>query len=306
MELPSDWTCPVCGQSRDDAAYVTPCLHQLCLGCALRWAKQQPTCAVCKKSIEAIRYSVRAEDDYLECPIPQPAEPSEDEQEEEQGSAEPQLEAPEPGFPAEVWIDFFQGDPGDLEPLLQWLQQELRNITGDEWWEVVAARTAVMHLLCTYGLDQDALILTMESHLEDQTEQFVAGLINTVTALYGPELRRRQDSQAASEAGGQDGPAATPSPATSQQEPPASGPGRSASPAGPGAERLPGVPHGGPEPRPAAPVSPQEPQEQPGQAAAAGPSAQGTDRSPGGPRRPPKRRASSCPPDLPPSPKRRR
>ena len=153
-----------------------PCLHQLCLGCALRWAKWQPTCAVCKKNIEAIRYSVRAEDDYLECPIPQPAEHSEDEQEEEQGSAQPQLVAPEHGFPPQVWADFFRGDPGDLEPLLGWLQQELENITGDEWWEVFAVQTAIMHLLCTYGLNQDALIMTMETHLEDHTEQFVAGL----------------------------------------------------------------------------------------------------------------------------------
>ncbi|XP_072207958.1 uncharacterized protein [Excalfactoria chinensis] len=307
MEPPSDWSCPLCGQSRDDAAYAVPCRHQLCLGCALRWAKQQPTCAVCKESIESIRYSVRSEDDFLECPIPQPAQHSEDEQEDEQGSAQPQLVAAEHGFPAEVWADFFRGDPGDLGPLLRWIQQELEGITEDEWWEVAAARTAIMHLLCVYGLDEDALILSMETHLEEHTERFVAGLIDTVTALYGPELRRRQHSQAAREAGGQDGPADTPSPATSQQEPPASGPGRSASPAGPGAEQLPGVPPGGPEPQPAAPVSPQEPQEEPGQAAAAGPSAQGTDRSPGGPRRPPKRRASSCPPDSPPpSPKRRR
>ena len=305
MQLPSDWTCPVCGQNRDEAAYVTPCLHQLCLGCALRWAKQQPTCAVCKKSIEAIRYSVWAEEDYLECPIPQPAEHSEEEQEQQQGTAEPQLEAPEHGFPPQVWADFFQGHPGDLEPLLRWLQQELEIITGDEWWEVIAARTAVMNLLRTYGLDEDALILTCESHLGDRTEQFVAGLIDAVTALYGPELRPRQDSQAAREAGGQDGPAATPSPAASQQEPPASGPGRSASPAGPGAEQLPGVPHGGPEPQPAAPVSPQEPQEQPGQAAAAGPSAQGRDRSRRGPRAAPKRKAGSSPWDSP-LPRKRR
>ena len=126
--------------------------------------------------------------------------------------------ASEHSFSAEVWADFFRGDPGDLGPLLQWIQQELQRITEDEWWEVAAARTAVMNFLCAYGLDEVALILTMETHLQEHTEQFVAGLIDTVTALYGPELRRQQHSQAAREAGGQDGPADTRSPATTDSQ----------------------------------------------------------------------------------------
>ena len=60
----------VCGQGREDVAYMTPCFHQLCYGCAFFWEKKQPSCAVCGHKISTIRYSVRSDYDYLECTIP--------------------------------------------------------------------------------------------------------------------------------------------------------------------------------------------------------------------------------------------
>lgn len=40
-EAESEWTCPICGYHQDDVAYVIPCLHQLCYGCAVWWAEKQ-------------------------------------------------------------------------------------------------------------------------------------------------------------------------------------------------------------------------------------------------------------------------
>ena len=71
--MPSDWTCPICEHSQDDVAYTTPCLHQLCYGCALWWVRKKLRYATCGHKIRTIRYSVRSEDDYIECPVPQPA-----------------------------------------------------------------------------------------------------------------------------------------------------------------------------------------------------------------------------------------
>ncbi|XP_031467646.1 E3 ubiquitin-protein ligase Topors-like, partial [Phasianus colchicus] len=73
-----NWICPICGWAQDNVAYVTPCLHQLCYGCAMWWANKKPSCAICGQKVRTIRYSVRSEDDYLECPVPQPMQRSGD------------------------------------------------------------------------------------------------------------------------------------------------------------------------------------------------------------------------------------
>lgn len=37
MEVVVDWTCPICGHSQDNVAYVTPCLHSYMLW----WARKK-------------------------------------------------------------------------------------------------------------------------------------------------------------------------------------------------------------------------------------------------------------------------
>ncbi|XP_052540891.1 uncharacterized protein LOC128081562 [Tympanuchus pallidicinctus] len=304
MDVPSNWTCPVCGQAREDVTHVTPCQHQLCYGCAIWWAQKKPTCAVCGHKIITIRYSMRADDDYLECPIPQPTGHSDDGLQDEQGPAEsvpaepvpaePELIPPEHNFPAEVWAAFFCQHQEDLAPLLFWLQEEIRAMSGGEWWEVQVGLWATVNLLCEHGLDQAALVQELQVITHGDIVPFVQDLISIAAALYGPLIRRQLDQQDGRAARGrEDGPAASPNICTSPQHPPASGTEEllSGSTGGPG---LPGTA-----------TAAEEPQEEPGQAAAAGPSIRSRDRSCGGPRRAPKRKACSSPQDSPPPRKRR-
>ncbi|XP_031456989.1 alpha-2A adrenergic receptor-like [Phasianus colchicus] len=280
MEAQLDWTCPICGHAQDDVANVTPCLHQLCYGCALWWAKKQRRCAICGHGIRTIRYSVRSDDDYLECPAPQPTARSGYGPQGQQEPAEPVLLPPEHSFPPEIWAAFFQQHPGDLSPLFQWLHQEIRGISADRWWEMHARTSIIMNFLCKHGLDEAVLLRELQPSLRGLTVRFVRRLVIVAAALYGPQIRRQR--------GRGD-----------------TGPGRPTGSAGPSAEQLPGVPGGGPgNPATAAPAD-GEPQEEPGQAAAAGPSAQGRDRSRRGPRAAPKRKAGSSPWDSP-LPRKRR
>ncbi|XP_021243539.1 uncharacterized protein LOC110394150 [Numida meleagris] len=307
MEVPSDWTCPICGHSQGDVAYTTPCLHQLCYGCALWWARKKPRCAICGHKIWTIRCSVRSDDDYIECPVPQPAVHSGYALQGEQEPAEPILLPPEYSFPPEIWAAFFQEHPQDLRPLLQWLQKEIRSMTVDGWWEVHARQSIVLGFLCKYGLDEAALQQELQLSFRGLTARFVRRLIIIATALYGPEIRRQQDRQDARAVGGHDSPTATPSPVTSRQEPPASSPGHSINSAGPGTEELPSNLPGGPgHPTTATVSSKEELQEEPDQVEAVGSSAPGRNCLAGEPRHSQKRKACSSPQDSSPPRKRPR
>ncbi|XP_019469947.1 uncharacterized protein LOC109366997 [Meleagris gallopavo] len=296
MEVPPNWTCPVCGQVREDVTFVTPCNHQLCYGCAIWWAKKKPSCAVCGHKIITIRYSVRSDDDYLECSIPEPTGHSDDGLQDKQGPAEPVLIPPEHNFPAEVWAAFFNEHPEDLAPLLHWLQEEIQEMSSDEWWEVQVGQWTTVNFLCQHGLDQEALVRDLQPITSGDVAPFVQRLISIATALYGPEIRRQLDHRDGRAAGGQqDSPAASLNARASHQDLPASG-----------TEELHGSSTGGPgHPSTATASAAEERQEEPGEAVAAGPSTQGRERLCGGPRRPPKRKTRSSPQDSPPPRKRR-
>ncbi|XP_031459690.1 uncharacterized protein LOC116235603 [Phasianus colchicus] len=298
MDIPSNWTCPVCGQAREDVTYMTPCQHRLCYGCAVWWAEKKPICAVCGHKIISIRYSVRADDDYLECSVPQPAERSDDGLQDEQGPAEQVLIPPEHDFPAEVWAAFFDQHPEDLAPLLNWLQQEIREMSSEDWWEVQAGLWATVSLLCQHGLDQETLVRELQPITDGDVLPFVQRLINVARGLYSPQIRRQLDQQDGRDAGGREAsPAATPSlpSGASHQDPPASGTEEPLS----SSTGEPGLPST------ATATAAEEPQEEPGQAAAAGPSTGSREHSSGGPRRAPKRKTRSDPQDSPPPRKRR-
>lgn len=70
MCMEREWICPICHDEKDDIAYTMPCGHQFCLGCIVHWAKMRAECALCRNLIEAVSFSVEAEDDYLNCVIP--------------------------------------------------------------------------------------------------------------------------------------------------------------------------------------------------------------------------------------------
>lgn len=148
-----DWTCHICWQSWDDVTHMTPCLHQLCCGCAFWWAKKRLSCAVCGHRIKTIQYSMWSDDDYVQCCILQHTQVMACRV--SRGPAELVLITPEHCFPPKLWAAFFQEHPEDLKPLLLWLQ-EIERICSNEWWEVLGGQCTVMGFLCTYGLNQVA------------------------------------------------------------------------------------------------------------------------------------------------------
>uniref|UniRef100_A0A8C0UFK5 RING-type domain-containing protein n=1 Tax=Cyanistes caeruleus TaxID=156563 RepID=A0A8C0UFK5_CYACU len=57
----------IASMALSDAAYAMPCGHQFCLGCIMHWTDRNPACPVCSRTILIVKFSVREEDDYLQC-----------------------------------------------------------------------------------------------------------------------------------------------------------------------------------------------------------------------------------------------
>lgn len=127
---------------------------------------------------------------------------SDDGLQDEQGPAEPVLIPPEHNFPAEVWAAFFDEHPEDLAPLLQWLQEEIEEVSSSDWWEVQVGQWTTVNSLCQHGLDQAALVQELQLITNGDVVPFVRCLISTATALYGSEIRCQLDHWNGRAAGG--------------------------------------------------------------------------------------------------------
>ncbi|KAF1444316.1 TOPRS ligase, partial [Pygoscelis papua] len=321
MAMEPEWTCPICHDARNDVAYLMPCLHQFCLGCILRWTRRKPQCALCRTPIEIVRFSVQAEDDYLQYVIP-PLEESPDASSQagrapghpadnsphhpvasppsspqrmlspaEQGAAGTDAEATVGGLLPEVWAALFQGQEHLLDPVLPWLRQELVAICGARWWQAKNAENSILRTLCIYGPDGEVMVQVLQDCLQEYTAPLVHGVIDIIVRQCSEEARRLLRSYAAGEE--DDSPAASSSSSscTSSQGGNPDFKLASSSRRGSNGEdqlsTLEAAPCGGPGHPPSAPTSAEQeqPQQEPGEAAVAGPSAQGCSRSPCAPGR---------------------
>lgn len=202
------WTCSICGDDREDAAYAIPCHHEFCLGCILHWTKQKASCLLCRRLTTTIKFPAWADDGDLEfivCPpatpvlayfqvgttpgplaghishSPEAPHPPAMPVPDEQGAVDTEFSAPlVPALPPEVWVALFQEHQEILDPLLPWLRQELAVIFGTVWWQAMLAENFILAALCLLGLDSKALFLHLQPGLADRTAMLVHGIINTV------------------------------------------------------------------------------------------------------------------------------
>ncbi|XP_071587783.1 E3 ubiquitin-protein ligase Topors-like [Heliangelus exortis] len=215
MANESRWCCPICYSHEEGIASLSPCRHQFCLGCALRWTQLKKSCPLCRAETTSIRFSERSDDDFLMFSASDPTEPWAEDEEDEQVAAEP---VPRPlvgGFPPEVWAAFFRSHPFHFRPLMPWLQRELRVIFRGAWWTMHVVEVAIMGCLCSYGLDEELLLedLSARNYMTGNTETFVRQLIETASQVCIRDLQRHLAQQ---------NPATTPSSTNSSNTTPSS------------------------------------------------------------------------------------
>ncbi|GAB0204404.1 E3 ubiquitin-protein ligase Topors-like [Grus japonensis] len=321
MATKLDNCCPICLGSWEEASYVTPCLHQFCYPCILRWAESKPECPLCKRRILSIMHSVQAGDDFEEHVITPfvassvvcrqaggaPGRPAAHSlcrlaatQPQPVGLAP---RAPLGGLQPNTWASLFWDHPALLQPLLTWVRQLLGQIFGNRHLRTATAEGLVLSLLVLFGLEEDLLVQLLRASLQNHTSTFVHQLIGIAVQRCSGEAHRLLGLEDGHAARGQEGcPVAAPGPAAFRGGSPMPGPAPSVSPEGTNEDNLPSTSaaalRGGPGSPPSAPVSipweQEEPQEEPEEAMAhASASHRGRERSPGEPRRPPKRRAGS-------------
>ena len=75
MAAEEEWVCPICRDVSKDIAYVVPCHHEFCLGCILRWGKQQESCPLCRRVMEEVKVAAWDDDEDLNFIIWPPAPP---------------------------------------------------------------------------------------------------------------------------------------------------------------------------------------------------------------------------------------
>ncbi|NXH36246.1 TOPRS ligase, partial [Myiagra hebetior] len=329
----TEWNCSICRDAQDDLTYVTPCLHQFCLACVMRWAEMQRVCPLCREQIEGVRFSVQT-DSYIDCVFTSSEEPADASSSTgitlgqlvknnpfvESPSRAPRRILPttehggtgtEPlgGLLPSVWAELFQREEHLLDPVVPWLRQELEAKYGTRWWMARIAESVILHAVSICGPARNALAHVLQDFLEEHTEPLIHGIINIIVNQCTEEAQRLLQSHAVSG----NNPAAISSrfqmDTTALNPTPANSPAGSipdSSPAGSGTEDQ----HSTSEAvlhnlHPSSPIPPEQEELEP--AAVTSPSAQGSSHSPSAPsqargsdslpRRPQRstrRRAASC------------
>ncbi|PKU35436.1 hypothetical protein llap_14259 [Limosa lapponica baueri] len=220
--MATEWSCPICCDTEDGIAYVSPCHHLFCLGCIMRWAKNSSICPLCKGPMEEVKFSLRGESDYLQCVVrsskespedssragrgpnllvnsspdhPATSSPQEAVFQEEQGAVGTEARASVGDAMPDIWAELFQDHRDLLNPVLPWLRRELRAVFGRQWWLAKGAETLILQALCLYGLDEEAVVQWAQSALGQYTATLVHDLINVIMRWQGVEEQVDSGSQ---------------------------------------------------------------------------------------------------------------
>ncbi|XP_027519669.1 E3 ubiquitin-protein ligase Topors-like [Corapipo altera] len=313
MTTETDSTCSICQDTRKDVASALPCRHQFCLGCILRWTRRNPSCPLCRRMIETVRFSEQSEQDYIQLVITSPEESPEGHRQAERAPGHLEINSPHPPVVSppsspqetlspdeqgasrlelvgdllpEVWAGLFCQQQQLLDPVRPWLRQRLEGIYWGRWWLVEATESCILRYLCIYGPDAEILVQRLLVFLEEHTELLVHGLINAIAEQCNEEAMRLLHSHAVRDE--DSSPAASTSSSSSSSCSMSSSAHKGtpvSCPAGSDVEEetatVETAPHQGPSCPQTEPIPAEEDQtqEEPEQAAVAGPSAQGSSHS---------------------------
>ena len=196
MAKAAEWTCPICQDVINEVTYVIPCNHRFCVSCIMHWVKRNPSCPLCRRPTEAVKFSVQANIKYL--PFGRTHPYGSQDASSQAGAARDRLAENSPPRPVasppsspqrmpspaergavgtaavggllpQVWAELFQRHQHLLDPVLPWLRHELAEIFGARWWLAIYAEAFILHCLCVRGPDQEIMVQILQDILEEYT-----------------------------------------------------------------------------------------------------------------------------------------
>ncbi|TRZ09954.1 hypothetical protein HGM15179_017152 [Zosterops borbonicus] len=189
--------CAICQDTWDDVASTLPCGHQFCRRCILQWAQTNPSCPLCRRTMETVRFSDDA-GDYLEIVITSPEQvpaamsqaggaPSGQDENSPHSPVLAHPSSPEEtparavgGVLPEVWAQLFRQHRELLDPVRTWLNQRMEAIQRDQWWLARSTQSVILHALCVYGPEREIMIQSLQGILEEHAESLVQGTIDII------------------------------------------------------------------------------------------------------------------------------
>ncbi|CAN8219776.1 unnamed protein product [Coccothraustes coccothraustes] len=207
--------CAICQDAQDDVASAQPCGHSFCQGCIVQWAQINPVCPLCRRAIETVRFSDNAGESLeivTTAPEQLPAAMSSSSAgrapggQDENSPHGPVLAHPSSpqdtaaravgGVLPEVWAQLFRRRRELLGPVQTWLRQRTKTMYGERWW---LAESCIRYMLCVYGPDQELMIQSLQSVLEEHTVPLVQDTIDIIVRHCSSGAQRLLRSHAATD-----------------------------------------------------------------------------------------------------------
>ncbi|XP_021267843.1 uncharacterized protein LOC110406091 [Numida meleagris] len=244
MEAELDTRCPVCLENCDSAAYAMPCCHQFCFHCIQRWTSTRPQCPLCKRGVESIIHTVRADNDYQELVLrPAPVASMATRSPTGPWAARPWPAVPRRsvgGLTPATWASLFREHPALLQPLRSWLRHKLHRILGTQEPQANTVAHSVIWALLLVGLAEEILAEMLEPDLEGHTVTFVRQFIAFTVQRCGREAHRLLGLNLSPAAGPQEANPASEPRAAPREEASVHGPASSTSSASSSRNEMPG------------------------------------------------------------------
>merc|ERR1712137_764357 len=61
--------CPICLDVMENFCLLDPCYHSFCFVCIYQWYQFNPSCPLCKRSVDSFLYDIKSDTEFKTLPV---------------------------------------------------------------------------------------------------------------------------------------------------------------------------------------------------------------------------------------------